>query len=155
VAVIAVNSARANPQLWRSSGRIPEPQLAALADLLADERIAGRFVFVITHYAPRRADGSPDEWTHGLENGEQFLAACARLERGVILHGHIHRPFSLALPGVAPRIFGAGSSTCAHRESLWLYDVERSSLRATPGRFDARGGYRLDPSAAIHIALPT
>lgn len=135
LAVIAVNSARPNPQLWRSSGRIPERQLAALSQLLAAPEIAPRFVFVATHYAPRKPDGKPDHWTHGLENADAFLEACKPLRRGAILHGHIHHRFRLAQP-VGPEIFGAGSTTCEHREGLWLFDVTREEMTATPGRWD-------------------
>jgi 3',5'-cyclic AMP phosphodiesterase CpdA len=136
IAVIAVNSARPNPQVWRSSGRIPEPQLRALERVLGTPEVATRFVFVITHYAPRRPDGTPDSWTHGLENADAFLDVCKRVKRGAILHGHIHHRFRLALPQPAPEIFGAGSTTCEHREGLWLFDVTREGLQARPGRYD-------------------
>ena len=135
VAVVAVNSARPNPQVWRSSGRIPELQLRALARLLASPELTRRFVFVITHYAPRRPDGTPDHFTHGLENADAFLDACRALQRGAILHGHLHHRFRLALPQLGAEIFGAGSSTCEHREGLWLFDVTRGGLTATPGRY--------------------
>jgi len=141
LAVIAVNSARPNPQVWRSSGRIPERQLEGLAQLLASPEIASRFVFVVTHYAPRRPDGTPDHWTHGLENADAFLEACKGMRRGAILHGHIHHRFRLA-QAIGPEIFGAGSSTCERREGLWLFDVTRDSLSATAGRF-VDGAYHL------------
>jgi 3',5'-cyclic AMP phosphodiesterase CpdA len=140
IAVVAVNSARPNPQVWRSSGRIPERQLEALSSVLAAPEIASRFVFVITHYAPRRPDGSPDHWTHGLENADAFLDTCKALKRGAILHGHIHHRFRLALPALAAEIFGAGSTTCEHREGLWLFDVTRDALTARPGRY-SQGEY--------------
>ncbi|HEY2732355.1 MAG TPA: metallophosphoesterase, partial [Polyangiales bacterium] len=79
VAVLAVNSARPNPEPWRSSGAIPDAQLRALRTLIDDPRIAPRFVFVMTHYAPRRADGMPDRASHGLDNADAFLAACSRI----------------------------------------------------------------------------
>ncbi len=142
VAVVAVDSARPNPQVWRSSGRIPDAQIRALRDLLVTPEIAKRFVFVITHYAPRRPDGTPDTWTHGLENADAFLDACKLLKRGAILHGHIHHRFRLQVLGVATEIFGAGSSTCEHRESLWLYDVTNQALTARPGRY-VDGDYRV------------
>ncbi|HKP56007.1 MAG TPA: metallophosphoesterase [Polyangiales bacterium] len=141
LAVIAVNSARPNPQVWRSSGRIPERQLQALQQLLAAPEIAGRFVFVVTHYAPRRPDGTQDHWTHCLENADAFLEACRGMRRGAILHGHIHHRFRLT-QAIGPEIFGAGSTTCERRESLWLFDVTRDSLTATPGRFSG-GRYEL------------
>jgi 3',5'-cyclic AMP phosphodiesterase CpdA len=141
LAVIAVNSARPNPQVWRSSGRIPERQLEALTQLLATPEIASRFAFVVTHYAPRRPDGSQDHWTHCLENADAFLEACKGMRRGAILHGHIHHRFRLTQP-IGPEIFGAGSSTCERREGLWLFDVTRDNLTAQPGAF-TNGAYHL------------
>jgi 3',5'-cyclic AMP phosphodiesterase CpdA len=148
VAVVAVNSARPNPQVWRSSGRIPERQLEALTTILAQPQIASRFVFVITHYAPRRPDGSADTWTHGLENADAFLAACSGVRRGAILHGHIHHRFHLG--GAGAHIFGAGSTTCERREGLWLFDVTREGARATPGRYTG-GEYVLEASRVVNI----
>lgn len=135
VAVVAVNSARPNPELWRSSGRIPEVQIDALPRVLSDPRLAGRFVFVMTHYAPRRADGRPDGPMHGLENAESFLAACREVERGAILHGHLHTRYRVDLEGL-PALFCAGSTTHEGREGLWLFEVAGDTVTARPGRFD-------------------
>jgi 3',5'-cyclic AMP phosphodiesterase CpdA len=148
IAVVAVNSARPNPAPWRSSGAIPDAQLAALAALCQDERIRDRFVFVITHYAPRRADASADRKLHGLDNADAFLDACRSLPRAAILHGHIHARFQVALTGFATRLFGAGSATCEGRESFWMYDVDAAQARAVPGHFE-RDRYVLESSAAI------
>jgi 3',5'-cyclic AMP phosphodiesterase CpdA len=136
VAVVAVNSARPNPQPWRSSGRIPPAQLAALAKILRDPRVSDRFVFVITHYAPRRADGTPDSYLHGLTNADEFLEVCSDLSRGAILHGHVHRCFNLRVPGVSPQVFGAGSTTQDMREGLWLFDIDSEGMRAVRGAWD-------------------
>jgi hypothetical protein len=145
LAVITLNSARPNPQILRSSGRIADAQLAAFDRIVADPRLEGRSVLVGTHYAPRRADGSPDSWSHGLENADALLGATARLPRAAILHGHIHRRYHVhAAPG--PHLFGAGSATHAGREGIWLYDVEPGRVRARPGSFE-RGAYRLEHEA--------
>jgi 3',5'-cyclic AMP phosphodiesterase CpdA len=148
VAVIAVNSARPNPAVWRSSGAIPDAQLAALAALCQDERIRSRFVFVITHYAPRRPDATPDSPMHGLENADAFLDACRSLPRSAILHGHIHWRFQLELPSYPSRLFGAGSATCAGREGFWMFDIDADGRRATPGHFE-HDHYVLDEFAAV------
>jgi predicted MPP superfamily phosphohydrolase len=148
VAVIAVNSARPNPAFWRSNGAIPAAQVSALAELCQDERIRNRFVFVITHYAPRRSDASPDRKLHGLDNADAFLQACSGLPRCAILHGHIHWRFEVALEGFAPRLFGAGSATCAGREGFWLFDVDGARSKAIPGSFSG-DRYILDDSAAV------
>jgi 3',5'-cyclic AMP phosphodiesterase CpdA len=138
VAVVAVNSARPNPEPWRSSGTIPAAQIAALERALADRRVRERFVFVVTHFAPRLADGVPDGALHGLENADAFLDVCRGVERGAILHGHLHSCFRLDLPDL-PAIFCAGSTTHEGREGLWLFDVrdtEDAIATACRGRFD-------------------
>ncbi|MDD9938328.1 MAG: metallophosphoesterase [Myxococcales bacterium] len=148
-AVVAVNSARPNPPIMRSSGRIPEAQLAALAELLAAPELAARTVFVITHYAPRRRDGTPDRFDHGLENAEELLAACAAAPaRTALLHGHIHWRYHLKLPDIVPHLFGAGSTTCGGREGLWLFDVSPEGVRATPGGYHD-GDYRLEGATPV------
>ena len=147
LAVITVNSARPNPQLLRSSGRIPDSQLDALRRVLGDSRLAGRTIAVATHYAPRRADGTPDHWQHGLENADALLDACASAARGVILHGHLHRRFHLRGAGTT-HIFGAGSATQAGREGAWLFEFERDRARALRVCF-RDGEYALDEAPAI------
>lgn len=143
LAVIALNSARPNPQVFRSSGRIPDEQLEALRRVVADERLLGRFVIVATHYAPRLADGSPDRPTHGLENADELLAALRGLSRGAIVHGHVHRCFHVTVPESPLPLFGAGSATQEGREGLWLFEVDSDQARAYQGRF-ADGRYSLD-----------
>jgi len=145
LAVIAVNSARPNPAPWRSSGAIPQAQLDALSALCREPQFQERFVFVITHYAPRRPDATHDTRAHGLDNADAFLAACSGLKRGAILHGHIHWRFQLALPELPLRIFGAGSTTCDGREGLWLFDVDGSRSRAQAGRW-VSDRYELEPA---------
>jgi 3',5'-cyclic AMP phosphodiesterase CpdA len=145
LAVLSVNSARPNPQPWRSSGRIPDEQLRALAAALRDPRVVGRNVMIATHYAPRRPDGTPDRWSHGLENADALLAICAQTPRCAILHGHIHWRFHLPGP---PMLFGSGSTTHAGREGLWLYELEQMSGSAIPGAY-RDGAYRLDEEARV------
>ena len=135
VAVVAVNSARPN-LFWKSSGRVPAPQLEALRKILADPRVIERFVFVITHYGPRLADGRPDTRLHGLVNVEDFLAACADIPHGALLHGHIHRCFTLRIEGIRPPVYCAGSSTMAGHEGLWVFDIDGQAMSARPGRWD-------------------
>src|SRR5262249_12288532 len=144
-----VNSARPNPQLWRSSGRVPAVQLDALRAILADPRLRGRTLLVATHYALRRPDGSPDGFTHGLENADELLALCAPVARCAVLHGHIHHRFHHR-PANGPHLFGAGSATHRGREGFWQLEIERDRVRALPGSF-RDGDYRLDASGAIEF----
>jgi len=122
VAVVALNSAKPNPIPWRSSGRIPSVQLEALGEILQCSDIEGRFVFVVTHYAPCLADGSPDTPTHGLENAEAFL-----------------------------RTFCAGSATMHELEGFWMYDVDGGSIAARRGRWTG-SGYEVETLEANPLA---
>jgi 3',5'-cyclic AMP phosphodiesterase CpdA len=137
LAVIAVNSSRPNPMPWRSSGRIPEIQLQALAAMLRDPRLASRFVFIITHYAPLRADSRLDSKLHGLLNAREFLTVCALAPNAVILCGHIHKGYHVTVPGNGQSIYCAGSVSMAGRERFWLFDYDGNSqaIQARSGRW--------------------
>jgi 3',5'-cyclic AMP phosphodiesterase CpdA len=151
-AIVCVASARPNPEPWRSSGRVPEVQLAGLRRALIDPRLRGRFVIVATHYAPRRADGKPDTALHGLENADAFLDALGAIDRGCVLHGHVHHHFRIVMPGVRASLLCAGSTTQEHREGLWVLDIDGSGhATATPGRWEDARGYVLDADLARPI----
>jgi 3',5'-cyclic AMP phosphodiesterase CpdA len=147
VAIVAINSARPNPQLWRSSGRIPEPQLQALARVLEDPRVATRYVLLISHYAPRRADGTPDKKLHGLDNADELLGLLSRAPRIAMLHGHIHRRYHVLGPA-GQQLFGAGSATQEHREGLWVLELDADGSLAIPGTWNG-ASYVLDRQAAV------
>lgn len=149
LAVIGVNSARPNPNPFSSAGFVPQGQLAALARLLDDPRLAGRRLLVMTHYGVLRRDGSPDARRHGLDNAQELLAVCAR--PGLMLvHGHIHHRYCHpAAPG-RPWLFCAGSATHRGREGFWVYEFEGTSARAIPGTFRA-GQYVMLEDQAVSL----
>ncbi len=151
VAAICVNSARPNPSIRVSSGRIPEAQLEGLKRIIAMPELQKRFVFVMTHYAPRLKSGEPDHPHHGLENAEDFLAACAGIQRGAILHGHVHHNYRVDGFGSPLPLFCAGSTTMKRREGLWVFDVDGRSASAAPGHFaDGRYFLREQERAPVH-----
>jgi 3',5'-cyclic AMP phosphodiesterase CpdA len=147
VAVIGLNSAKPNPVPWRSSGLVPPRQLDALADILGRPEIVDRFVFIVTHYAPCLPDGGPDTPLHGLENAEEFLRACAIVERGAILCGHVHETYRVRLPAIGPEVFCAGSATMHELEGFWMFDVEGGTIAARRGRW-AGNGYEVGARVA-------
>ena len=150
LAVLGVNSARANPKPARSSGRIPDEQLDALARILDDARVRDRFVMIVTHYAPRLANGRRDRPAHGLENADELLAISAGARHGAILHGHIHRRYHVRVPETPLTLCCAGSTTHAGREGLWMYDVSDGRATATPGTWD-QTSYVLETDQAIDL----
>jgi hypothetical protein len=150
VALVAVNSAKPNPEPWRASGRLPPEQLRALSRALTHERIARRFIFVVNHYGPRRQDGTPDTSLHGFENGEAFLDACAPLRWGAIVHGHIHWHYHLNVPSVEAPVFCAGSATFEGREGFWVYELEPDRMKAFSGRWTGQR-YEIDPTPKVEL----
>lgn len=137
LAVIAVNSAKPNLP-WRSDGVIPEVQLSSLDKLLDDQKLSGRFILVITHYAVRMPDGKPDTRLHGLANGEEFIAVCNKIKRGALLCGHVHHRYQVAIDGLAADLFCAGSATMEGRESFWMYELAAGQFNAYPGYWDGK-----------------
>lgn len=133
VAVVVVNSSRPNPQVLKSSGRVPAEQLASLMQILDEPPIRTRFVFIVTHYAPCLADGRADRPHHGLENAHELLAAVAEVERGALLCGHIHYGYRVEVPEVKIPIYCGGSATYRNREHVWLFDIGPDEARAAPG----------------------
>ena len=148
VAVVATNSARPNPQPWRSSGRVDQAELQALRRVLQRPELSGRFVFVATHYAARLADGTIDKPHHGLENAEELLECLREIDRGALLCGHIHRCYSVSIDEPELAMFCAGSATYDRREGLWLFDVDGERATARRGRYGAEG-WRLE--AAVDV----
>lgn len=140
-AVVALNSARPNPMPWRSNGSIPSEQLEALDELLQDERLKGRFIFVITHYAPRLANGENDTRLHGLINAQAFLDSCKPITSGAILCGHVHQTYRVKTESLKSEIFCAGSLTMEGHEGGWVYEVEENHLKAFPIQWDGENYY--------------
>jgi len=131
VAVIALNSSKPNPWPWRSDGHIPTIQLQAFDQILQDERVKGRFLFVITHYAPRLANGKPDKKLHGLHNADDFLRSCSIIENGAILFGHIHKTYRVEVPEVKIPLYCAGSATMEGCEGAWVFEVQDKQMKAS------------------------
>jgi 3',5'-cyclic AMP phosphodiesterase CpdA len=140
VAVIALNSSRPNPWPWRSNGIIPEEQLEALDEVLQDPRIKDRYIFVMTHYAPRLENGDPDTKLHGLINADDLLEKCNAIKSGAILCGHVHQTYHLRSDDLPCDIYCAGSATMEGHEGFWVYEVEEKQLKAEPIFWDVAQG---------------
>ena len=148
IAVIAVNSSKPNPLPWHSDGAIPQIQLEAMRRILQDPRVKNRFVFAMTHYAPRLHDGQPDRPMHGLSNADEYLEVCSEIPRGALLCGHVHYAYRTPLEHLNADLFCAGSLTKQGNEGFWLFDVSAKTFTAQQGEFDPLSEqYRLQASS--------
>ncbi|MEN8129807.1 MAG: metallophosphoesterase [Pseudomonadota bacterium] len=135
-AVIAINSARPNPLPWRSNGNIPQSQLDAFASILRDQRLKKRFIFVVTHYAPRLANGADDTRLHGMVNADDFLGVCQKIDYGAILCGHVHQTYHVNVNELRSDIYCAGSAVMSGHEGFWVYERQGNSIEAFRGYWD-------------------
>ncbi len=105
-AVIAVRDVR--PCLPHdSSGYLPESQLAALRQRIAE--LPDRVIILAMHYCTRMPDDSRDSYLHRLRNDRQVAAVSEELGVDLIICGHVHHrsvhpsradaPVAVANPG--------------------------------------------------------
>lgn len=127
LAVLGLDPCR--PTALLATGRYPRAQLERLEAELASPSLDGRAVVLATHYPVVGPGGEPyaDPQHCVLNNGELLdVLRAARRRPDVVVHGHIHRSYSSALPGdcggVPTRNPGAGG--LASGPAYGLYTLE-------------------------------
>jgi len=116
--LIGVNSSVATFWTWDATGRCGAPQRERLHRLLHQLPPGPRVL--VTHYPLARAKGQRERVFHGLRDWRELLRVAADGGVGLWLHGHIHRPFVLNVPQVAPfPVICAGSAT---QTRVWVYN---------------------------------
>ncbi|HZU95842.1 MAG TPA: hypothetical protein VFF73_03980, partial [Planctomycetota bacterium] len=97
--------------------------------------------------------GRRDKWRHRLRDDRELLAVAE--ERGIdlLLHGHIHEPFTVEHGRV--RGVGVGSSTYGrgkHRGRIHVYSIEEKRLSVETLVFDpARGVFERKIEGIVQI----
>src|SRR5690606_34419373 len=106
-----------------ASGELGKPQRMALHSLLAHSEVRARTPILLQHH-PWHHPGSWSKMMMGglLDSSEQHLLL-AELERGMLLHGHLHRRVHRVLTTARGRLDVFGSTSA----SLWHEDVDRMS----------------------------
>jgi 3',5'-cyclic AMP phosphodiesterase CpdA len=96
LALIGLSTSRATP--WFTAyGKVGPGQLARLAHVLADERIAGKVRVVAIHHPP--AGTRAHSYIRGLRDHKQFAHVIAAGGADLIVHGHEHRDMTEQLAG--------------------------------------------------------
>lgn len=89
-AIIGLSSAVPRPP-FVAAGEIGQTQAKALVDLLRSEQVAHLTPVLLVHH-PLHNPASPlKARLEGLRDAERLVDAIAHLERGLVLHGHLHR----------------------------------------------------------------
>jgi 3',5'-cyclic AMP phosphodiesterase CpdA len=134
-ALLVLNSAKPNPLIWRSSGRISPEQMQAARELLSASALELRLrhLVVATHYNIDDDDSS----LHGLENRLQVRQFLEEINCSMLIHGHIHHHGKTPIEGFLPQVYCAGSLTYRRREGFWVYTVE-DQITAQAGTWNGR-----------------
>ena len=116
VAVIGLSTSRATP--WFTAyGRVGQGQLARLALVLADPRLAGKIRVVAIHHPP--AGKRAQSRIRGLRDHHEFAQVIAEHGADLIVHGHEHQDLVEALPGpegASVPVRGVASGTYLHNK---------------------------------------
>jgi 3',5'-cyclic AMP phosphodiesterase CpdA len=125
------------PTYLVASGRVPDDQLTALGQTLADPALADRFVILALHYPiVDRRDVIYDGNKHGLLNARALLRVleAAPKRPDMVIHGHRHHGYRATLPVGDIPSFNCGSSGYAWQPeqgraaAMNLYTVRDGAL---------------------------
>jgi 3',5'-cyclic AMP phosphodiesterase CpdA len=115
VAVIGLSSALARPP-FVASGRLGDAQLRALGEILRSREVRERFPIIVLHHPVH----NPPTWLksklEGLADADRLKQLLLPLERGLVLHGHLHRRIHrrLSTYGGYFEVIGATSASLIH-----------------------------------------
>jgi 3',5'-cyclic AMP phosphodiesterase CpdA len=141
VAVVGLDSTRVPGWSQYFVGRVGPAQLRALSKVLADPRVAGRTVHVLSHHGPLDDKGRHDWQESALIDARPLLKLLEGHEV-MLHHGHSHIRSWHEAGDARPHLFGGGSSTEPGREGYWVLDVEDhravEAVHLTPGRMKAK-----------------
>ncbi len=152
-AIIALSSAVPRPP-FVSSGRIGEPQLAALAQVLAHPEVARRTAVVLVHHPLVDQRLRLLELRDGLVDAAALREVLSVLPRGLALFGHLHVRVRCRLPtrtGALEVICASGAAldhpNRAVRAGLNLYELgDDGSIALAAAQVVAADGLSLEPA---------
>lgn len=135
VAVIGLSTSRATP--WFTAyGKVGPGQLARLALVLADPRLAGKVRIVAIHHPP--AGKRATSRIRGLRDHHDFAQVIEHHGADLIVHGHEHQDLVEALPGpggASVPVRGVASGTYFHNKPertarYRVFEIEGGQIRA-------------------------
>ena len=140
VAVIGLSSAVARLP-FVASGRLGDDQLGALQAILASPELRGRVPVVVVHHPVH----NPPTWLksrlEGLADAARLKALLSPFDRGLLLHGHLHRRIHRTLPTATGHIdvLGATSASLVHPSSARMagYNLYEVSMEGAVRSLDS------------------
>ncbi|HVH45801.1 MAG TPA: metallophosphoesterase, partial [Labilithrix sp.] len=116
LAVIGMSSAVPRPPLV-ASGELGLKQVEALARILAHDEVKRRTPLLALHHPIHNPSSRLKTWVEGLVDASDLGDAVAQIERGLLLHGHLHNRMQRAFPTRAGALLAVGATSASlHHE---------------------------------------
>jgi hypothetical protein len=156
VALIGLSTAVPRPPLI-AAGQFGRRQLEALARVLEHPEVQSRTPVLLQHHPWHNPPTRLHRLLEGLYDAEEQAELLQHVERGLLLHGHLHRRVHRLLPTRAGHIdaVGATSASLLHeREDRMagfnLYEIDDH------GVIRDISAHRFDPERGVfeHVAIP-
>jgi 3',5'-cyclic AMP phosphodiesterase CpdA len=134
-AIIGLTTALPRPPLM-ASGELGRAQLRALARILEHPEVRARTPVLLQHHPWHNPASRAKTLFEGLWDADEEAAALADVERGLLLHGHLHR-----------RVHRTLATSRGHLDAIGA--TSASLVHAVPARMAGYNVYELDAAGGI------
>jgi 3',5'-cyclic AMP phosphodiesterase CpdA len=130
-AIIGLSTALPRPPLV-ASGALGRGQLAALERILAHPEVRDRTPVILQHHPIHNPPSTAKRMLEGLTDADDEARILARLPRGLLLHGHLHRRVHRRLATDRGRLeaVGATSASLLHESDERMAGFNVYEIRA-------------------------
>jgi 3',5'-cyclic AMP phosphodiesterase CpdA len=111
-AIIGLSSAVPRLPLM-SSGELGGLQLEALERILAHEEVRKRTPIILVHHPIHNPTSKWETFLRGLDDADALIAKLAKVERGLLLHGHLHVRRKRALETPVGELLSVGATSAS------------------------------------------
>jgi 3',5'-cyclic AMP phosphodiesterase CpdA len=116
LAIIGMSSAVPRPPLV-ASGELGPKQIDALARILGHDEVKRRTPLLALHHPIHNPTSKVKTWVEGLVDASELTDAVAHVERGLLLHGHLHNRMQRAFPTRRGSLLAVGATSASlHHE---------------------------------------
>ncbi len=135
IAIVGLSSAVPRPPLM-AAGLLGKPQLRALERILGHETVRGRTIVVLVHHPTHKPPSPIKALLESLHDADELERILGSVERGLVLHGHLHRRLTQKLPTHGRHsmdVVGGTSASLHHRDphrmaGFNVYDFDEAGL---------------------------
>lgn len=112
LAIIGLSSAVPRPPLV-ASGELGPKQIDALARILGHDEVKRRTPLFAVHHPIHNPPSLVKTWVEGLVDATDLADAVARVERGLLVHGHLHNRMQRTFPTRAGSLLAVGATSAS------------------------------------------